>query len=140
MKRTCPNCNLSFVKSEGCNKLVCLCGYSMCYVCREGLASQGYHHFCQHFRDRPGQNCQECNKCDLYRVEDEDAVVKRAREAAEKEWWAKQNPGANGGELMKSASKDLQGFDSGARGMQGVVRIIGNWESSLERLIDAVVV
>lgn len=37
VKRTCPRCNLSFVKSSGCNKLTCVCGYSMCYVCRKAL-------------------------------------------------------------------------------------------------------
>lgn len=97
VKRTCPQCNLGFVKSEGCNKLVCLCGYSMCYVCRQGLAEEGYHHFCQHFRERPGETCKECSKCDLYRVEDEEWVVKRARASAEAEWWESQGEGAQKG-------------------------------------------
>lgn len=37
VKRTCPRCGLSFVKSSGCNKLTCVCGYSMCYLCRQAL-------------------------------------------------------------------------------------------------------
>ncbi|RDW76546.1 E3 ubiquitin-protein ligase [Aspergillus mulundensis] len=37
VKRTCPRCGLSFVKSSGCNKLTCTCGYSMCYLCRKAL-------------------------------------------------------------------------------------------------------
>lgn len=37
VKRTCPRCGLSFVKSSGCNKLTCICGYSMCYLCRKAL-------------------------------------------------------------------------------------------------------
>ncbi|KAL3473302.1 hypothetical protein BJX99DRAFT_233979 [Aspergillus californicus] len=37
VKRTCPRCSLSFVKSSGCNKLTCTCGYSMCYLCRKAL-------------------------------------------------------------------------------------------------------
>lgn len=37
VKRTCPRCGLSFVKASGCNKLTCVCGYSMCYLCRKGL-------------------------------------------------------------------------------------------------------
>ncbi|KAK2739564.1 hypothetical protein FQN57_006526 [Myotisia sp. PD_48] len=39
VKRTCPRCGLSFVKESGCNKLTCLCGYSMCYLCRKGLGT-----------------------------------------------------------------------------------------------------
>lgn len=39
VKRTCPRCGLSFVKSSGCNKLTCVCGYSMCYICRKALGS-----------------------------------------------------------------------------------------------------
>ncbi|CAG7923685.1 unnamed protein product [Penicillium olsonii] len=38
VKRTCPRCSLSFVKSSGCNKLTCVCGYSMCYLCRKALS------------------------------------------------------------------------------------------------------
>ncbi|KAI9799509.1 MAG: hypothetical protein M1833_004031 [Piccolia ochrophora] len=41
VKRTCPICHTSFVKSAGCNKLVCPCGYIMCYVCREGIGGSG---------------------------------------------------------------------------------------------------
>ncbi|KAJ5804851.1 hypothetical protein N7474_010738 [Penicillium riverlandense] len=41
VKRTCPRCGLSFVKSSGCNKLTCVCGYSMCYLCRKALGSPG---------------------------------------------------------------------------------------------------
>ncbi|KAK2855719.1 hypothetical protein FQN49_004915, partial [Arthroderma sp. PD_2] len=41
IKRTCPCCGLSFVKSSGCNKLTCVCGYSMCYICRKALGPKG---------------------------------------------------------------------------------------------------
>jgi len=85
VKRTCPKCQLSFVKSSGCNKLVCNCGYAMCYVCRNEIGKEGYGHFCQHFRELGGR-CKECDRCDLYIVEDEEAVVRRAAERAEKEW------------------------------------------------------
>ena len=37
VKRTCPRCGLSFVKASGCNKLTCVCGYAMCYLCRKAL-------------------------------------------------------------------------------------------------------
>ncbi|KAL1988596.1 hypothetical protein VTN96DRAFT_8991 [Rasamsonia emersonii] len=114
IKRTCPRCGLSFVKSSGCNKLTCVCGYSMCYLCRKALGrpvraepryynyegdeeeeeeeeeGEGYKHFCEHFRINPGTRCTECNKCDLYLAEDEEAVAQRAGEKAEREWLRRQ--------------------------------------------------
>ncbi|KAJ9223801.1 hypothetical protein DTO169C6_3915 [Paecilomyces variotii] len=124
IKRTCPRCGLSFVKSSGCNKLTCICGYSMCYLCRKALGpplknngprrrprqnqenepfvdqddddnaepeeAEGYKHFCEHFRINPGSRCTECNKCDLYLAEDEEAVARRAGEKAEREWRIRQ--------------------------------------------------
>ncbi|PGH15043.1 hypothetical protein AJ80_05668 [Polytolypa hystricis UAMH7299] len=163
IKRTCPQCGLSFVKASGCNKLTCVCGYSMCYLCRKALGPplratnnnnilgqrraaprprarprnngqrnqenapligagfdgafaedaaasddsdnnndnhldpaiveedfeeepEGYKHFCEHFRVNPGSRCSECNKCELYRAEDEEAIARRAGEKAEREW------------------------------------------------------
>ncbi|OAX85463.1 hypothetical protein ACJ72_00142 [Emergomyces africanus] len=191
IKRTCPRCGLSFVKSSGCNKLTCVCGYSMCYICRKALGPplravnarnilairqpqpparrqnqrrrhdlrqnnienapfggqhdldgnlvmnlpddndgddddansfsdddpnddhdhhnnnnvdpaedeepEGYKHFCEHFRVTPGSRCTECNKCDLYLTEDEEAVARRAGEKAERRWRIRQ-------ELLNSSS------------------------------------
>lgn len=134
VKRTCPQCNLGFVKSEGCNKLVCLCGYSMCYVCRQGLASEGYQHFCGHFRERPGQSCTECNKCDLYRVEDEERAVKRAKERAEAEWWERQGEGAKQG-LEKEVGKEGWGSGTGILSMKKT-----SWEGWLEGVLESVLV
>ncbi|CCJ30180.1 unnamed protein product, partial [Pneumocystis jirovecii] len=75
VKRTCPDCNLSFVKSDGCNKLVCQCGY----VIWKNIKKESYAHFCDHFRPVPGKKCTECTKCDLYKVDDDIAgVAKRA--------------------------------------------------------------
>jgi len=50
-----------------------------------GGAGGGYDHFCQHFRVMGGK-CTQCDKCDLYREEDEKEILKVARERAEKEW------------------------------------------------------
>ncbi|QSL67160.1 hypothetical protein MERGE_001549 [Pneumocystis wakefieldiae] len=75
VKRTCPVCNLSFVKSDGCNKLICQCGYVMCYICRKNIKKESYAHFCNHFRSIPGKKCVECTKCDLYKVDDNIAEV-----------------------------------------------------------------
>lgn len=93
LKRTCPKCGLAFIKDSGCNKLTCMCGYTMCYVCRQGLGpsegGEGYRHFCQHFRYRGGR-CEQCDRCDLYQDENEDEVVRLAGMEAEKEWRRKQ--------------------------------------------------
>lgn len=161
LKRTCPRCSLAFVKESGCNKMVCVCGYTMCYVCRQGLggktavarndqapharngaafganmfrigallgedgddgagydegAGEGYRHFCQHFRPLGGQ-CSQCEKCDLYRGEDEDEVVRRAGERAEREWRKREGEQGKGigvnGMLIRSEisrAKGLEGF------------------------------
>ena len=97
VKRTCPRCGLGFVKLSGCNKLTCICGYTMCYLCRKqlnsgvgGEADEGYRHFCEHFRVQPGRPCAECRKCELYREEDEEGAVRRAGDEAEREWRVKE--------------------------------------------------
>ncbi|XP_044269959.1 E3 ubiquitin-protein ligase RNF216-like [Tribolium madens] len=41
--RTCWKCSKKFYKESGCNKMTCLCGAKMCYVC--GVAVQDYSHF-----------------------------------------------------------------------------------------------
>ncbi|KAF2743416.1 hypothetical protein M011DRAFT_220989 [Sporormia fimetaria CBS 119925] len=136
VKRTCPKCNLGFVKSEGCNKLVCLCGYTMCYICRQDLSKEGYHHFCQHFRAIPGSKCTECDKCDLYRVEDEDVVLQKARDAAEKEWWERQGSDAKRS-LEKGVWKELRGWDkAGSWSLKGH----WSWDSWLEKVLDSLFV
>lgn len=90
VKRTCPRCMLSFVKSSGCNKLVCNCGYTMCYICRNEISSkEGYGHFCQHFRPGGGR-CGECERCDLYGDEDEEAAIRSAAQQAESAWREKE--------------------------------------------------
>lgn len=65
----------------------------MCYICRQGLGrgdgGEGYRHFCQHFRPAGGV-CKECDKCDLYRNEDDEGLVRRAGALAEKEWREKE--------------------------------------------------
>ncbi|KAI0889023.1 uncharacterized protein GGS22DRAFT_152928 [Annulohypoxylon maeteangense] len=89
IKRVCPRCNTSFVKTAGCNKLTCPCGYKMCYVCRKdiGPATEGYAHFCQHFRpEGDGRRCKECNKCNLWESENTEEILREAKAEAEKRW------------------------------------------------------
>jgi hypothetical protein len=89
LKRTCPQCALGFIKESGCNKLTCRCGYTMCYICRQTLGrfsgGEAYNHFCQHFRPAGGK-CRECTRCDMYQVDDEETLVNKAGENAEREW------------------------------------------------------
>lgn len=93
VKRVCPRCNTSFVKTTGCNKLTCPCGYKMCYVCRKDIGGSGdgpdvgYRHFCEHFRpEGDPRKCSQCNKCNLWETEDTDDVLRRAKEEAERKW------------------------------------------------------
>ena len=89
LKRVCPRCALGFVKESGCNRMTCICGYTMCYICRQGLGrdegGEAYSHFCQHFRPGGGR-CRDCDKCDLYKSDDDEVLVKMAGQKAEKEW------------------------------------------------------
>ena len=146
VKRTCPRCGLSFVKSSGCNKLTCICGYSMCYLCRKGLGPpllrrgqqvkrdddeeeeeeempEGYKHFCEHFRVNPGSRCTECNKCDLYESVDEEAVARGAGEKAEREWLIRQGTVptglVTGGHVNSDITVALNNGNHGNRGDNG---------------------
>ncbi|KAL4889842.1 hypothetical protein BDV59DRAFT_101811 [Aspergillus ambiguus] len=187
VKRTCPRCGTSFVKSSGCNKLTCVCGYSMCYICRKGLVSRasrpdgrrgnqenirmigggmvienragavpgpfeafqeeiddGYHHFCEHFRVFPGAKCNQCNKCELYQDEDEEAVARRAGAKAEREWHARQEGAAVG--ISLHVNHDFSKNDRGsARGVgNGWSYWLGeawqNGQSLVDTLVERVVV
>ncbi len=135
LKRTCPRCSLSFIKSSGCNKLTCVCGYQMCYVCRKGLngpggEGEGYRHFCEHFRGNGGR-CTECEKCDLYKGEDEDGVVRRAGERAEREWREREGMvGVVGLGKGQGTGGGAGWWDSVGWGFQDVV------DAVVERLIE----
>lgn len=133
IKRTCPRCNTSFVKSSGCNKLTCVCGYQMCYVCRKDIGNgEGYRHFCEHFRPNGGRRCTECEKCDLYRCEDDDVVVRKAKEEAERVWLEKE--GSANEDLKKTL---VEKYDVGREGSW----LFGVWRRrpSMECMLDAVV-
>ena len=44
MIRACVKCGNRFFKEEGCNKMTCNCGQTMCYLCRQPI-EKGYTHF-----------------------------------------------------------------------------------------------
>ncbi|KAG0571284.1 hypothetical protein KC19_6G225700 [Ceratodon purpureus] len=86
--RVCTACKAEVLKTDGCNKVRCRCGQTMCYVCRQPIDG-GYGHFCMHdpspFSPNRGKECTKCNRCCLWHQEEEDDVAGAAREAAMKE-------------------------------------------------------
>ena len=56
MIRNCWKCHKPFVKADGCNKMTCDCGASMCYLCRQPVRDYK-HFFGQGGVAQPGQTC-----------------------------------------------------------------------------------
>lgn len=142
IKRTCPRCNTSFVKSSGCNKLTCVCGYQMCYVCRKDIGNgEGYRHFCEHFRPNGGRGCTECTKCDLYRCEDDEVVVKKAKEEAERRWMEKEGTDLGGDDKIRKVLEDKwkKGGEASWWDSRGWHWTVPNWEQVFDALVEGVV-
>jgi hypothetical protein len=142
IKRTCPRCNTSFVKSSGCNKLTCVCGYQMCYVCRKDIGNgEGYRHFCEHFRPNGGRGCTECSKCDLYRCEDDEVVVKKAKEEAERQWMEKEGNVLGGDEKIRKVLEEKWKNDGDAPWWDArwLHWKMPKWEQIFDSLIESAV-
>ena len=82
--RKCHKCDVYFIKSNGCNKLVCRCGATQCYCCR--AVDVDYNHYCNCSTSK-SKNC--CNKCDLF--DDVKAKERKVRD-----------------EILKSAKKKFE--------------------------------
>ncbi|KAL3428401.1 hypothetical protein PVAG01_01911 [Phlyctema vagabunda] len=138
IKRTCPRCNTSFVKSSGCNKLTCVCGYQMCYVCRKDIGNgEGYRHFCEHFRPNGGRGCTECNKCDLYRCEDDEVVVKKAKEEAERAWLEKEGTSLGDDAALRKTLEE--NWKKAGVGMSWLRWRIPDGQTILDALVESVI-
>ncbi|XP_018392487.1 PREDICTED: uncharacterized protein LOC108771644 [Cyphomyrmex costatus] len=55
--RKCYRCSRMFFKEEGCNKMTCICGAQMCYICDKPVTD--YKHF-------QGQGAERSNLCPLW--------------------------------------------------------------------------
>lgn len=143
VKRVCPRCNTSFVKSAGCNKLVCPCGYKMCYVCRKDISGDGpgpdvgYRHFCDHFRpEGDGRKCDQCSKCNLWENENTELVLKQAKEEAERKWFQTEKRELTGAEKVFLET----GMASGPSIRMDKMYSYGGWRvPTLEEGLDFVV-
>lgn len=142
IKRTCPRCNTSFVKMSGCNKLTCVCGYQMCYVCRKDIGDgEGYRHFCEHFRPNGERGCTECTKCDLYRCEDDEVVVRKAKEEAERRWMEKEGANVNDEKTRKVLEEKIsRGSEASWRGRWAGHWQLPSWEQAFDGLVEIAVV
>ena len=101
----------------------------MCYICRQEItAKEGYGHFCQHFRPNGGR-CIECERCDLYGDEDEEAAIRKAAAVAEQAWREKE-----GGK----ASDDEQATRRMVDALVGQSRRLAWYEALLDVAVEAV--
>jgi len=54
MIRECIKCKNRFFKEDGCNKMTCKCGQSMCYLCRKPVPNDYTHFYGQGASPMPG--------------------------------------------------------------------------------------
>ncbi|CAD5120571.1 DgyrCDS9136 [Dimorphilus gyrociliatus] len=80
MIRTCPSCKKRFFKDSGCNKMTCVCGQSMCYICKEAIT--GYDHF------TTSGDCSKITDPNIIHEKEMEEALKKAKEEFEEE-----NPG-----------------------------------------------
>ena len=77
--RQCWECNKPIVKQGGCNRMTCVCGAMMCYLCRFEVKDKNYDHFYGQGGEPTAQRI-----CPLYTNEDklhQKAVAESAVEA-----------------------------------------------------------
>ena len=102
MIRQCPKCNNRFYKEDGCNKMKCSCGQSMCYLCRAAVPDSYSHFYGQGGEPIPGKCPLWSDNKNLHRDE-----VVRAVEAEKK----KIDPKDLKNDPTKNMEKPPAGFD-----------------------------
>ena len=53
----CWKCSKSFIKEEGCNKMTCVCGAKMCYLCKKPVGDDYSHFYGQGGSPGPTNKC-----------------------------------------------------------------------------------
>jgi len=77
MVRACVRCKKRFFKDEGCNKMQCECGQSMCYLCRKPVENDYTHFYAQGASPVKGKCPLWSDNVNLHKAE----VMKAAEEA-----------------------------------------------------------
>ena len=102
MVRACVSCKKRFFKDEGCNKMQCECGQSMCYLCRRPVENDYTHFYAQGASPVKGKCPLWSDNINLHKAE-----VMKATEEAKK--------AVDGKKLKYDPTKNLEkppeGFD-----------------------------
>jgi TRIAD3 protein (E3 ubiquitin-protein ligase RNF216) len=79
--RECNIFEAELIKTYGCNKVRCVCGNTMCYICRQTISYLDSDHFCGclAYGGELGKPCRRCNRGILIEneIEDNEALVER---------------------------------------------------------------
>jgi hypothetical protein len=87
--RQCPKCNAKFIKTKGCNRIVCRCEAVICYVCRQIISGKVESwHFCSCEQKLMSYGtCPNCHHCYLFSrigtVREDAKLVQLAKKKAE---------------------------------------------------------
>ena len=66
LMKACPRCAKQIVKEDGCNKIKCPCGCTLCDCCGKDITLEGYHHFDSNVNPVGGGPSTRQKKCPVY--------------------------------------------------------------------------
>jgi hypothetical protein len=83
----------------------------------------------------------ECSKCDLYRCEDDEVVVKKAKEEAERQWMEKEGTDLGDDDKVRKVLEDKWKKDGEASWWESRwwQWNMPNWQNMLDSLVEVVV-